>query len=385
VPFETPRFLLSALVLYFALLVTRAGFAAPEQERDGGARALVVLIGEAAKSDELTAVLSELLGREQVALEFERKSRFRPSAILASSGGDARVWVFISSTQRVAKLYFRGPFGNRFLLRKLELQRGLDEVGRELIAQVVDTSVLTLLRSEAGLSREQVRADLADTSEPRDENSSEEALPAADENAPVIEQPSTPPAEEPPVESARSVLELELAARGVIKWTGSDLGVDHGIGGETGLSYHLETGVFLRARLVFEHGFGQGITTPVLTATIRATALRGGIDFGSRFGPSALAVGVGFGADLVRIDPETSFDPAVVLAEESSSTLAVVRLEARYELSAGIFQMAAGVFADVPLADTHYDVRGSGGQERIAEPWAVRPGALLTLGFSFNL
>jgi hypothetical protein len=365
--------------------VTRAGFAAPEQEPGGGARALVVLIGEAAKSDELTAVLSELLGREHVALEFERKSRFRPSEILASSAGDSRVWVFISSTKRVAKLYFRGPFGNRFLLRKLELQRGLDEVGRELIAQVVDTSILTLLRSEAGLSREQVRADLADTSEPRDENSSEEALPAADENARIIEPPPAPPADESPAKSARSPLEVELAARGVVKWTGSDLGLDHGVGAETGLSYHFDTGPFLRARLLFEYGFGQGITTPVLSATIRTTALRGSVDFGSRFGPSALAVGLGFGADLVRIDPETAFDPAVVLAEESSSTLEVVRLEARYELSAGIFQMAAGVFADVPLADTHYDVRGSSGQERIAEPWAVRPGALLSLGFSFNL
>jgi hypothetical protein len=364
------------------------GFAAPfegNQPDRAGARALVVLVGEAAKSEELTAVLSELLEREHVALEFERKTRFRPSAILAASQGDSRVWVFISSTQRVAKLYFRGPSGNRFLLRKLELQRGLDEVGRELIAQVVETSVLTLLRSEAGLSREQVRADLADMSEPRDENSSEDALPGAEDGAIVAQPAPPPPADEPAAKAARSALELELAARGVFKWTGSDLGADHGLGAETGLSYHFPTRLFLRARLVFEYGFGQEITTPALSATVHTTAFRGGIDVGSAFGMSALACGIALGADRVRIEPETAFDASLVLAGGKSSTIAVVRLEARYELTAGIFRMAAGVFGDVPLVDTHYDVRGDSGLERIAEPWAVRPGALLTLGFSFNL
>jgi hypothetical protein len=388
VPFWTPRLLFAALVLCLASLSPGVARAAPEPEgsqaRDG-ARALVVLIGEAAKSDELTSVLSELLGREQVALEFERRSRFRPSSILAANQGDSRVWVYVSSTNRIAKLYFRGPSGNRFLLRKLQLPRGLDEVGRELIAQVVETSVLTLLRSEAGLSREQVRADLADTSEPRDENSSEDALPAADEASASVAQPPVPTAEEPAVKPARSALELELAARGVVEWTGSDLGADHGVGAETGLSYHFPSALFVRARLVFEQGLGQGITTPALSATVRTTALRGGIDVGFAFGPSALALGAGFGVDLARIEPETAFDASLVLADETSSTIPVLRLEVRYELTAGIFQMAAGVFADVPLVDTHYDVRGNGGLERVAEPWAVRPGALLTLGFSFDL
>ena len=172
-PFRISRFLHAFLALCLASLVTQVVFAAPSGEsgssRSDDARALVVLVGEAAKSDKLTAVLSELLERERVALEFERKSRFRPSALLASSGGDSRVWVFISSTKRVAKLYFRGPFGNRFLLRKLELQNGLDEVGRELIAQVVETSILTLLRSEAGLSREQMKAGISDAERARRE------------------------------------------------------------------------------------------------------------------------------------------------------------------------------------------------------------------------
>lgn len=387
-PFRTPSFFHALLAVCLAFLATRLALAAPTGEnresRNDEARALVVLIGEAAKSDELTAVLSELLERERVALEFERKSRFRPSALLASSGGDPRVWVFISSTKRVAKLYFRGPFGNRFLLRKLDLQKGLDEVGRELIAQVVETSISTLLRSEAGLSREQLKADLSHASEP-DENSAEATLGKPDEAATVPAPPSDRSAGESPAKSAASPFELELGARGVAKWTGGDLGADHGAGAEAALAYNRSRGFLLRARLLFEYGFGQGITTPALSATVRTTALRAGVDFGPTFGKSALVIGLGFGVDLARITPETARDASLVLAESSSATTPVARLEARYELTSGIFRMAAGLFGDAPLVDTHYDVRGPGGLQPIAEPWPIRPGVLVVLGFCFGL
>ncbi|HEX6273532.1 MAG TPA: hypothetical protein VFZ53_10835 [Polyangiaceae bacterium] len=344
------------------------------------------MIGEAAKSEELTAVLSELLERERVTLEFEQRARFRPSTLLAASEGDARVWVYISTTPSVAKLYFRGPYGNRFLLRKLELNNGLDEVGRELIAQVVDTSILTLLRSEAGLSREEVKTDLAHPSEP-DANSTEEP-PALEKRATAQAVPSpagAPSADEGGAKSAPSTLELELGARGAAQWTGSDLGTHLGAGAETALSYNRSKGLFLRGRLLFEYGFGQAISTPALNATVQTTALRAGVDLGTAFGVSAFAFGLGFGADLARIAPESALDASLVLAEESTATIPIVRLEARYELTAGNFRMAAGLFADASLVDTHYDVRGEGGQERIAEPWSIRPGVLVVVGTCFGL
>jgi hypothetical protein len=389
VPFTNSRFLQAVL----ALCVTSVApvvLAAPLDDGSAtagdDARALVVLIGEAAKSDELTAVLSELLEREHVALEFEQRARFRPSTLLSSSEGDSRVWVFISCTETVAKLYFRGPFGKRFLLRKLELKNGLDEVGRELIAQVVDTSILTLLRSEAGLSREEAETGLVDPSEP-DANSTEqtgpiEQPPKASAAPSRADAPSADPRRE---KSERSAFEFELGARGAAQWTGSDLGTHYGAGAETGLSYNRSNGLFLRGRLLFEYGFGQAIATPELNATVQTTALRAGVDFGTTFGASAVSFGLGFGADLARIEPETTLDDSLVLAEESRATIPVVRLEARYEFTTGVFRIGAGLFADASLVDTHYDVRGSDGQERIAEPWAIRPGALVVVGSGFGL
>jgi len=371
-------------VFCLALSWARIAIANPDQ-----ARARVVLIGQAGKSGALKAVLRELLEREDVSPAFERKERFRTSALLATSGDDARVWVFIvTDGAKGARLYFRGPFGNRFLLRKLELKNGLDDVGRELIAQVVETSILALLRSEVGLSREQVEAGITDASGSFDESLTHESAPAEESESVEAPAPATPPPA-PPAESRRasrpSQLDWSLAARGVLKWTGSDLGADHGVGAETGLAWRFAGGLFARGRLVFEYGFGQAITTPALSATIHTTALRIGVDFGSVFGSSALAIGVGFGVDRARISPEARFDPALALAAESTASIPVARLEARYELTLGIFRMSAGVFGDASLVDTHYDVQRGTAQEEIAAPWMIRPGLMLSLGFSFNL
>jgi hypothetical protein len=194
-----------------------------------------------------------------------------------------------------------------------------------------------------------------------------------------------PSADAPSGKSERSAFEFELGARGAAQWTGSDLGAQYGAGAETGLSYNRSNGLFLRGRLLFEYGFGQTISTPELNAAVQTTALRAGVDVGTAFGVSALAFGLGFGADLARIAPETSPDASLVLAEESRATIPVVRLEARYELTTGIFRVGAGLFADASLVDTHYDVRDNNEQQRIAEPWAIRPGALVVIGSRFGL
>jgi hypothetical protein len=349
VPFRIPGLACALLVFCLAALTAQRANA-------DGARARVVLIGEAGRSDALMAVLRELLERENVSPAFEQEPVFRTSALLETSTDDARVWVFIAlEGTRGARLYFRGPFGNRFLLRKLELKNGLDDVGRELIAQVVDTSVLTLLRTEVGLSREQVEAGITDASGSFDENLTHETA----EPAPVAAPP-------PP-------------------YTGSDLGFDPGIGAEAGLSVLFQSGFFARGRVAFEFGFGQTITTPVLSAELRTTALRAGADVGTSFGASALALGFAIGFDRTRIAPDTGFDPTLSLADTKHASIPVLRLEARYELALGVFRAGAGVFGDASLVDTHYDVERGAVREQIAEPWPVRPGLFLSLGICPSL
>jgi hypothetical protein len=355
--------------------VSSAGGNAAEPDR-----AHVVLVGEAGRGDELTAVLSELLTRQAVAPEFERRERFRADALLAEGTGDFRVWVFVMLPgPHDARLYFRGPHGNRFLLRELSLKNGLDELGRELIAQVVETSTVALLRSEAGLSREEASRDLSlqgQSSIPLDDAATAPS-PAPSSSAEVSQSEKSAAARREP-----SPLSVEIAARFAPKWTGSDLAVDTGLGAETGLAYRLSPALFVRVRLVFEYGLGQSIEAASVTADVRTIALRAGVDVGTRSGPHGFAAGASAGADVTRVEPHTS-GPSLALSPPFTDTVPVMRLEARYELTLGAFRATAGVFADVSLKDTHYDVRIGDEVTPVAEPWAVRPGLAITAGFGF--
>jgi hypothetical protein len=281
----------------------------------------------------------------------------------------------------VARLYFRGPHGNRFLLRELVLKNGLDELGRELIAQVVETSTVALLRSEAGLSREEASRDLSLQGEPQDGDDDAPVAPPAPAPAQRAEAPGSRNDGAPAPPRGPSRFSYELSARFAEKWTGSDLSLDTGIGAETGLAYGLSPSLFVRGRLVFEYGLGQSIETASVNADTRTIALRFGVDLGTRRGPHGFAAGASAGADVTRVSPESTPGASLAASAPFAGTTPVVRLEARYELTVGAFRATAGVLGDVSLEGTHYDVRVGDEVTRVAEPWALRPGLALTVGW----
>jgi hypothetical protein len=258
----------------------------------------------------------------------------------------------------------------------LALKNGLDELGRELIAQVVETSTVALLRAEAGVTREEVRADL----------SAEEASAGIDSSTPPPE--SVAPATEkdaladtsPATDRNERHFELDVAARGIAKWTGSDLGLDHGAGAEAGLARRFTSGFALRGRLVFEYGLGQSLDSNGVFGSVQTTALRAALDARFAMGSSALSFGLGGGMDRVDLEPRVATGSSLTAAEGTLTTVPILRIETRYELTLGVFCMGAGVLADVSLVDTHYDVREGTGTRRIAVPWPVRPGLAVVLG-----
>jgi hypothetical protein len=245
---------------------------------------------------------------------------------------------------------------------------------------VVETSTLALLRSEAGLSREEAEAGLTD------ERAADAALeaPASGETKTGVEDDvdvETAGSDGTKGDGAESSLGFLLAARGVMKWAGSDLGLDAGVGAETGLGWAASRTLTLRGRVAFEYGFDQSIDASGVTASVRALALRAGADLLVGFGTSAVVLGLGGGLDRTRVEPEAVDGAALSLASDSTATNPVVRLEARYEVTLGALCGSAGVLADMALVDTHYDVRQGGTLRRIAEPWPIRPGAALTIGW----
>lgn len=327
--------------------------------------AQIVLVGAARTNPELSLVLSELLQRDGVASELSWAEQFSPDALLAAPDGNGRVRVFITlPTPELARLYLRGPFGRRFLLRELSLRSGLDELGRESIAQVVAASTQALLHSSAGLDREAARAGLL-----------HEQLPVA---PPLVVQPDVPV-----VTKMKPAVRVryELAARVGCGWTGNTLRAQVPLGAELGLSQRLGQRVLLRQRLLFEQSLAQTLSVPSFRARVRTSSLRLGVDAGLVRGPRAFLLGVAAGADLIHVEPEAAHEAGWMLAKQHTDTLPMLRAELRFERQLSRLLLSVASYLDVALAKNHYDVREDDSVRRVAKPWPVTPGLALSMGF----
>jgi hypothetical protein len=327
--------------------------------------ATIYLISGDGEHAELRALLAELLERQGIECKLDSAPRFDPEALMTEDGDDARVLVFLKLERERARLYFRGPGGTRFLLRRLELSRGLDELGSELIAQVVESSVLALLHSSAGLSRDQASAELA-----REETSAKGPTPTP--------RPSAPPRPR----QAAPALRLGAGARYAASWGGAELGLAHGPGLELDLRHGSAT--FVRAHLSVERWFAQAFRAGAIEAEVQTFALRAGLAVALPLGSSQhLVSALGAGADIRRLEPLRATAGATTLAAADTSVLASLRGELRYELVLEPLRLTGGALLDVSLVDTHYDFVEDGERKRVVEPWPLRPGVLLGLGWDF--
>lgn len=333
--------------------------------------AVVVLIGEASGNAELSAVIAELLLRQNVEAQVQSRERFEPDVWLDASSADARSFAFVSVRDRHrAQLYFRGPRGQRFLLRELTLRDGLDEVGRELIARVVETSTVALMSSSEGVSREEARAELEKDAQ---------AQASAPPPSVAVAQPKV---EEPEAPKAARRWRMLLGLRALGHWTGSDLGARVGLGLEGGARYRSgQRGLHIGGRLSAEIGLPQKLEAQGVAARVLTVPLRIGVDVGSELG---LFVALSTGVDVVHLAPERVADSELMLASASTELTASSRAELRYEMrlggTRGSLYLAFSALVDVPWAATHYDVAEGGTLKHLATPWRAQPGAAITLG-----
>lgn len=336
-------------------------------------RAVIVMIGEVGESDELADVLAELM-EKSFDPHFVREESFHPEVFLAENERDARVWVFITlHDPGHARLYFRGPHGERFLLRELELRRGLDEVGRESIAQVVETSVGALINTGVGISREEAKAALArehGADAPRPV-----ARPTPESAKPVLAPPPDPDAE-------RSRVAFEAALRVVGSYGGSEVKEAFALGLEVGVEIGKPIGFVLRPRGVVERGTAHDLDTSPIAAELSTWSFRLGLDAGVRSGAHVGFLGVSAGLDRVGISTKESSDPTFSPTGDSADIVPIVRVEARYELAVSILRLGIAPFADVALEESHYDLVFENETRRLATAWIVRPGLAVSIGIS---
>ena len=339
--------------------------AAPEQ-REERPLVVVVLIDGVAGNTELSALISELLAARDVRVRFEEQAEFDPDQLLSEGADGHAVWVYLEvSGDRRAQLYFRGPAGRKFLLRELGLGRGLDAIGREQVAQVIESSSLALLQSSVGLDRAEARAAIARS------RASEPTRDAAPPDGDA----------EPPQRRTSHRTEAWIAARYAAAWYGTDLGALHGPGVELGLGWRGPP--FLRARVSGEWLLPRSFSVGQIEVSLQTTRLRALADVGVVEAARAhrLLLGVGGGLDLVRLEPR-ALDVGVAAAPRSTSSAPMLTAELRYEARSGPWALALALQVDWSLLETHYDLERAGSSTRLVTPWLVRPGALLALAWA---
>src|SRR4051812_38736035 len=122
-------------------------------------------------TDDKLPSLREALGPHELGsarARWSRASRVDASDVLRAQSGEVAVRCFIDlSALPEARLYFADRSAQHFLARYLDLARGLDDLGREELGQVIASSVEVLLDNAAsGMDRGQMTSVLAERPHP---------------------------------------------------------------------------------------------------------------------------------------------------------------------------------------------------------------------------
>ena len=325
-------------------------------EAPAATRVLVVVIGSAAQLSALrTALGPRALDGAQI--EWVSADRLLESQLLEASREGAAVRCFIDLSRLArARLYFSDRRAERFLARELTLAQGLDELGKEALAQVLESSVERLLADQATtLNREQLRSLLAP--EPPRAAPRREIAPA-------------------PRRAKRTELSGGWGAFYGMRALSADR-FSHG----PALALRLEVplrGIGIGAWLSGQYLLPVELSQPV--AGVRLTT------FAPRLGVGARAVGdsfqfgarLGCGLDVERLVPQKTGQSQLELTDARwvHAGLATAALDAGLRLSSRLW-LSASALVDADFRPRHYDLETAGVQRTVLEPWPFRPGAML--------
>lgn len=348
----------------------RADTAGTAERIPAGKRAVVVLVGALGTDTELSTLLRELLESSDVSVDIFTAETFESRELLRAQPRADAVYVYIVPDRNGGpRLYFRGPDGERFLLRRLPARAVFDDVGREQIGQTIQTAVDSLERTNEGLTRDQARAALDAEGEGAPKSEPPPVLHATPR--PLALEPATrgPPHAEP---RAEVLLEGWFALHYGATLLTTDIAPAHGPGLELGLGV-VGSRYFLRVRGVIEDDFRQTVTTSAVGAELHGYRLRLAADTGLLLSPTErLLVSVAAGQDRTTITP-LAMSAGVTPVAPFVDIAPIAHGELRYELSSGIARAAAALGVDLALVDTHFDIEEAQHRKRVLSFWLLRP------------
>lgn len=347
------------LVLVFLISLASTTSAQVVQTPVEGPRHVELTI--AASSEDAAAleeVLRELLGELPCTVRWTSSEAIDVSDVVQdrqAEGLFSRVWLDATTNRQVA-VFIRDEQRLRVLLRYVPLDGGLDEVAREQVGHIVESSLDALLAGEVlGVSQVQARRELG-----------------------LVEQPPEP-AEDPSL-----WLSVGLAY-GVEAWSAA-----HPMRHGPGLFFGLDGGRrSLRGGGALEIGYRSSVRVydELIGVRLRSiiAALHGSVVlvFRSHW---ALRFRLGGGVDLVHVEP-LSFGEEDNVELDSARFTAVsmlftsIRLERHVAMS--VFFMT--ISGDVDLTDARYFIERNGNTETVFDPWRARFGVSIGIAFESPL
>ncbi|HET6146288.1 MAG TPA: hypothetical protein VFH68_02060 [Polyangia bacterium] len=372
---------LGALVIALLATPRTLAQAPPAGQKRAGAStgadvAVTIISGDDTCAPRLRALLAEQLIGVARDLSWSCRSRFDQEEIFQpaapSQAPAVRIWIDVSASDE-ARLTWGDQPAQRFVLRRVPLARGLDEVGREEIAQIVRSAALALLQGTAEtLTPAQARVAIADRAAAR--------RPAAVALSPV-------PA---PARSQAPVPSHALAARVVVGPAWSLRAFSRQIP----VVQEIALGAAVTPREWPLSAWGEvGYRLPAtyrsrpVGVELGAAALRAGLTLGPRAiepDHSWLAWHVGAGAGLERVwfaplDPAASFESTRATPFFAVLARVLLGVEARPAPHAVI---ALNLFGDLATSEVHFDYRsGDGAVHRVLTALALEPGISLGVGW----
>jgi len=313
----------------------------------------------------LSQGIADLLSEHQISPHFEHRQAITEKDVLEPQGAprSATVWIVMQDPGLV-RLVFADPQTQHFLVRDIPLPQGLDELGRESIAQVVQSSTEALLSGSAGMSRAQVRQVLL----PFMTHSAEDSH--------RLERRGTYPLNKSS-KTAPSRWRVRLGPSYQASLTGKDFGPEHGPGIMAGVEY-LRSTDSLVALGAFEWHFQnehQNGEFQVAVQNSFAWLLLGW----RKPKPNACLVALlGPGLQLARVRPTlVAQDAAASVGERLAHVRPWFRIATGFELNASTFALQLLGKVDLAAFRTHYDIENNGAAEHLASSWVVQPGIVL--------
>jgi hypothetical protein len=275
-------------------------------------------------------------------------------------------WIDLTPSTE-ARILLHDGLSDRFVVRRVPLPRGLDEIGREEIGQILRSALLAVRAGpDETLNRSEARAEVARWAQPR--------------STPPPATPAPTPAPGGAERTKGRPLALEIAAFGAARAFASPVPVV----GEVGVAVDVGRWGPLAGWL---EGAGQLPAdyrgSPVGVA-LRALSLRAGLDVSGPLG-AALRGRLGLGAGLTRMAFTPEADGATATAAPPDAFVyATGRMLAGLDARLGAHAVTGlTLFLDLVAANVHYDLREADGTaRRVMTPYRFQPGVSLRMGWS---